>query len=392
MKERKQKMKKRLIPIFIVFGFCVCFQIIQAQTWSSTKRLTWTTTHTFWPVVATDSNNNPYAVWIDKAGWDQIYFKKSTDGGTTWMAVKKLTWSNRDMVDPFLCVDSLNNLHLAWWKNAYSINQRDIHYKKSTNGGTTWSTTKRVTWNMGAGSEPVIAVNSGINLHIVWEDETYGAKEILYNRSTDGGTTWFILKRLTWNSGYSKNPYVAVDSSNTLHVVWYDDSSGNTEIHYKKSTDGGANWPITKRLTWNSGFSYTPCIAVAPDDSLHMAWRDSTPGNNEIFYKKSTDGGTTWFGVKRLTWNSGSSERPIISVGADNHPHVVWSDWSSGNSEIMYKQSTDGGATWSGIKRLTWTSGDSRHPFISIDSANNPHIVWHDDTSGNYEIYYKNRK
>ena len=382
-------MKKRLISIIIVLGFCVCFQIMHAQTWSSTKRLTWTTTNTYWPVVATDSNNNPYIVWIDRAARDYIYFTKSTDSGTTWMANKKLTWNNRDFVDPFLCVDSLNNLHLAWWKNDYTINQRDIHYKKSTNGGTTWTATKRVTWNLGATSEPIIAVNSGTNLHIVWSDLTYGNREILYKRSTDGGTTWFGLKRLTWNSGFSRDPYVVVDSSNTPHAVWYDDSSGKEEIYYKKSTDSGTTWFGFKRLTWNSGYSYTPCIAVAPDDSLHLVWRDSIPGNNEIFYKKSTDGGTTWFGFKRLTWNSGESEHPNISIGADNNPQVVWSDNSPGNFEIMHRQSTDGGATWSGIKRLTWTSGESRWAFISVDSANNPHVVWHDNTSGNYEIYYK---
>jgi hypothetical protein len=381
-------MKTKALVIGII-GILLLICQINAQTWSSTKRLTWTTTNTFWPVIATDSNNNTYVVWIDRAAYDYIYFTKSTDGGITWMANKKLTWNNRDFVDPFLCVDSLDNLHLTWWKNDYTINQRDIHYKKSADGGTTWTKTKRVTWNMGAASEAVIAVNSGTNLHIVWHDLTYGNNEILYKKSTNGGTTWFGFKRLTWNLGYSKSPYVVVDSSNTVHVVWYDDSSGNNEIYYKRSTDGGANWATTKRLTWNNGVSYTPCIAVAPNDSLHMVWRDSTPGNNEIFYKKSTDGGTTWFGLKRLTWSPKESSFPRISVGPDNNIQIVWSDSSSGNFEIMYKQSTDGGATWSGSKRLTWTSGESRRAFISVDSANNPHVVWHDNTSGNYEIYYK---
>lgn len=385
-------MKKKLNPIIFVLGFCFCFQAVYAQTWSSAKRLTWTTTNSYWPVIATDSNNNPYIVWIDRAAYDYIYFTKSTDGGTTWMANKKLTWNNRDFVDPYLSVDSFDNLHLTWWKNDYTINQRDIHYKKSTDGGTTWTATKRLTWNMWAESEPVIAVNSGTNLHIVWHDSSYGNREISYIRSTDGGITWFGPKRLTWNSGFSSRPYVAVDSSNTPHVVWYDDSSGNQEIYYKKSTDGGATWSTTKRLTWNSGVSYTPCIAVAPDDSLHMVWRDSTPGNNEIFYKKSTDGGTTWFGFKRLSWNSKESERPIISTGPDNNPQVVWPDISPGNFEIMYRQSANGGTTWSGSKRLTWTSGESRFAFISVDPANNPHVVWHDNTSGDFEIYYKNRK
>jgi len=46
-------------------------------------------------------------------------------------------------------------------------------------------------------------------------------------------------------------------------------------------------------------------------------------------------------------------------------------------------------ADWTSAKRLTWTSGHSLDPAIAIDSSGNLHIVWHDDTPGNYEIYYK---
>jgi hypothetical protein len=46
-------------------------------------------------------------------------------------------------------------------------------------------------------------------------------------------------------------------------------------------------------------------------------------------------------------------------------------------------------ADWTVARRLTVMSGDSRTPAIAIDSSGNLHIVWHDDTPGNYEIYYK---
>ena len=66
---------------------------------------------------------------------------------------------------------------------------------------------------------------------------------------------WTPAKRLTWNSGDSRLPAIAVDSSGNLHVVWQDDTPGNSEIYYKKSTDGGATWTTSQRLTWNSGAS-----------------------------------------------------------------------------------------------------------------------------------------
>ncbi len=57
---------------------------------------------------------------------------------------------------------------------------------------------------------------------------------------------------------------------------------------------------------------------------------------------------------------------------------------------MCYKGSTDEGATWSAAQRLTWTSGWSYFPAIAIDSSNTIHVVWYDDSLGNYEIYYKN--
>jgi hypothetical protein len=97
---------------------------------------------------------------------------------------------------------------------------------------------------------------------------------------------WTTAKRLTWNSGSSWYPGIAVDTSGNLHVVWDDDTPGNREIYYKKSTDGGSTWMPSQRLTRNSGGSGLPAIAVDSSGNLHVVWCDGTPGNAEIYYKK----------------------------------------------------------------------------------------------------------
>ena len=149
-------------------------------------------------------------------------------------------------------------------------------------------------------------------------------------------------------------------------------------------------WQPTKRLTWNAGSSWYPAIATDSSRNIHVVWHDSTPGNWEIYYKRSTDGGSTW-STQRLTWNSGYSEYPAIATDSSGNIHVVWCDSTTGNYEIYYKRSTDGGSTWT-TKRLTWNTGDSRVPAIATDSSGNIHVVWHDYTPGNGEIYYKKGK
>jgi len=154
---------------------------------------------------------------------------------------------------------------------------------------------------------------------------------------------WTPAKRLTWSSIDTAVPKIAVDSSGGLHVVWH--SSGPYMIYYKASADGGETWTQSRRLTWNPSNSGWPAIAVDSSGNLHVVWNDDMPGNAEIYYKKSTDGGVTWASQKRLTWTSDESYSPEVVIDSLGHLHVIWCDFTSGNGEIYYKSSSDMGVT-----------------------------------------------
>ncbi len=239
-----------------------------------------------------------------------------------------------------------------------------------------------------------IAVDSSGNAYVTgWTESTDFPTQNPYQGSNAGSFDAFVTKladiqRLTWTSGDSRYTSIAIDSNGSIHMVWQDDTPGNSEIYYKRSTDGGATWTWATRLTWTAGASYNPAIAIDSADNIHVVWDDWTPGNSEIYYKRSTDGGATWTWAKRLTWTQGDSLRPDIAIDSTNNIHIVWDDRTPGNSEIYYKRSTDGGATWSADMILTNTLGNSRRPAIAIDLVDNIHVVWDDDTPGNFEIYY----
>jgi hypothetical protein len=319
----------------------------------------------------------------------EIFHKKSTDGGVSWTSPKKVSGGiSPASCSPTIAVDSSGNLHVVWSEDLafYAY----LFYARSTDGGVTWS--KARTFCMGPGNSrgPDIAVDSLDNLHVVWmlnmTEETY---EIYYRKITNGGTTWSGISRITWTSGDSYNPVIAIDSSDILHVVWSDYTPGAGEVYYKKSTNGGVTWSTSKRLTWNSGNSGGSDIAIDSSDDLHMAWADDTPGNYEIYYRKSTNGGVTWSSSKRLTWNSGGSGGSDIAIDSSDDLHMVCIDDMPGNYEIYCQKSTNGGVTWSTSKRLTWNLGDSYGLATAMDPSDNLHVVWQDGTPGNWEIYYK---
>ncbi len=254
-----------------------------------------------------------------------------------------------------------------------------------------WTPAKRLTWTLGYSNDPAIATDSDNIIHVVWSDWTPGNSELFYKRSTNGGTAWSSAKRLTWTSSSSYNPAIATEPGtlfDTVHVVWGDYTPGNYEIYYKRSSDGGTTWGASQRLTWTSAGSEYPAIALDSSNIVHVIWSDNAPGKYELYYKRSTDGGTSWSASQRLTWTPGSSASPIepdIAIASGDDIHVVWDSYAPGNEEIYYKRSTNGGTTWGAQQRLTWTSGSSEDPQLGVGSSNTLHVVWLDTP----ELYYK---
>jgi hypothetical protein len=303
----------------------------------------------------------------------------------TWTTNKQITNTLGDSKYPAIAVDG-SNIYVVWQDNTPDLLNEEIYFKRSVDGGVTWKTNKRLTNNAGGNYDsqyPAIAVD-GLNIYVVWYDTTPGNYEIYFKRSVDGGVTWKTNKRLTNNAGYSQDPAIAVDGLN-IYVVWEDTTPGNYEIYFKKSVDGGATWETNKRLTSNAGVSYAPAIAV-DGSNIYVVWQDNTQGDEEIYFKRSVDGGVTWKTDKNLTNNADDSRYPAIAVDGSNI-YVVWQDYTPAE-EIYFKRSGDGGATWTTNKRLTNTLDDSRYPAIAVDGPN-IYVVWQDATPGNYEIYFK---
>jgi hypothetical protein len=373
--------------VLALFFFC---QGARAQ-WSTPQRLTWNSGYSQFPVVAVDSSGRVHVSWQDDTpGNFEIFYKRSADGGGSWAAAERFTWDSAFSHMPAIAVDFSDVLHILWDDEPAGNNE--IYHKKSTDAGANWTANLRLTWTSTYSFVPAVAVDSAHNLHLVWSDYAPGNFEIYHKKSTDGGSTWTAGQRLTWNAGASISPKIGAGPSGHLHVVWQDNTPGHDEVYYKRSTDGGSTWSASQRLTWSSTSSAYPEVGVDSWDWLHVVWQGSASGNTEALYRKSTNGGTTWTASRRLSWTSGVSFTPMIAVDSSDNLHVVWSDDTPGNFEIYYKKSTDGGENWTANERLTWTSDYSWNPAVAVDALGDVHVVWEDTTPGNWEIYYKSGK
>jgi hypothetical protein len=332
----------------------------------------------------TNTGSNIFVVWQDNSyGNTEIFFKRSLDNASSW-DFQRLTNNSGSSLYPDIAV-SWAHIHVVWHDTSYYPDPLDILYKRSTDNGVTWSF-QRLTNNSGNSYVPTIGV-TGSNVHVVWYDNSFGGSyEIFYKRSMDNGSSW-SFQRLSSNSGSSQNPDIAVSASpgSSIHVVWEDDTYGNTEILYKRSTSYGSAWDF-QRLSNNTAGSFKPSVAV-DNTNVHVVWQDNSFGNAEIFYKRSTDNGSSW-SFQRITNNSQSSVRPQVAADT-GYVKVVWRDFTYMNAEIFYKVSTDNGSTWA-FERLTANSGLSDYPAVTYNfSYARTSVVWQDDSYGDDEIFFK---
>jgi len=207
---------------------------------------------------------------------------------------------------------------------------------------------------------------------------------------------WQPDVRLTNDPGTSSttaysNARCIASSGDTVHVVWSDNrEGGNNEIYYKRSTDGGVNWGPDTRISNNVYSSVNPSISVS-GKVIHVVWNDI---DTECFisYNRSTDGGTNWGTDTRLA-NVLAYTRGTSVSASGSEVHIVWEDFQTAGyiPVIYYKRSIDGGISWSADTPLTNEGVDSRNPIVSC-SGSEVHVVW-TETDQDYtywQIYYKN--
>jgi hypothetical protein len=374
--------------------FFICFLLIVNCTlniercmcqWEPDVRLTndpalsQTSYNNAWCVAA--NGNLVHIVWYDyrdKMNYAEIYYKRSTDGGVTWGADTRLTNNDAWSGNPSVAVSG-SNVNVVWQDSRDG--NSEIYYKRSTDGGETWGVDTRLTNNSANSWQPCVAV-FGSNVNVVWQDGREGNMEIYYKRSEDGGASWSSDIRMTNNPAVSSLPSVAVSGS-FIHTVWYDERDGKREIYYKLSSDGGKNWGADTRLTNNTAASHYPSIAVS-GSNVHVVYKYA--GKDDIYYKLSTDNGINWGDEIGLT-KSISYDYSSIAVSGLN-VHVVWQVGNVGNSEIYYIRSGDGGKTWVDKTQLTNSTGISWLPSVAVFGST-VHVVWMDERDGNSEIYYK---
>ncbi len=364
--------------------------------WEPDRRLTRThtvseTSINFARSLAADEAGRVHLVWREEQdGNPEIYYKRSPDGGVSWSPAIRLTNASGRSQNPSIALSG-DTVVVAWWDERTGVHQ--IWYKQSYDSGMTWQPDIQVTFSSGGGAHCSLAVWESTR-HIVYVDGRDGNSEVYYTRSLDAGATWLTPVRLSALPHNSYTPTVAVWQSN-VYVAWTDTRhfgqiGSKEEEYFRRSTNGGTTFEPEQRLTTDPpaspADSWAPSL-VARDRYVWISWFDDRDGNFEIYFKRSVDAGASWSSDSRLTTTSGQSQRPVISQWGSQVFIVYW-DNAGLDDEVYFLQSNDLGASWSAPERLTFGAIASALPSVAA-AASGIHVAWTDGRDQNAEVYYK---
>ena len=377
----------------LLFGI---LPVVAADTWESEMRLS--TSSGFGHGIAASGN----AVHV-MFGSGSVRYRRSIDHGATWSSPSIIGSGFIHLTDMIAASDpDVWLLYLGDMQTFHdwccSRSAGNIYMSRSRDGGVTWEPEIKLT--SGARAFRVSMAVSGDRVHIVWMDYQAGKWDVYYRRSADRGATWEPEVKLVPGVSHERGagrPQIAA-SGDVVHVVWADGRDNTPpcasrpvclETYYKRSTDGGASWGNDTRLTTSSkGISaHRPDVTVTSTNVVVVVYDvEAKKGFADLYVVRSTDNGGTWSSPQRVARRA--THGALVTAGSQ--VHVAWHSAQS-SSNIYYRISSDDGTTWNSAEQVNGSPGSEATTALLAVSSNYIHALWLDNRTGSIHAWYSRR-
>ena len=290
------------------------------------------------------------------AGWKGIPLWKSTDGGLTFTNPPINVCTNINYTDkPWIAVDNAagTGQHDVYLTFSTSQSSLGLWLTVSTNGSLdNWSVPLAI-------SEVGVSNVTAVNCSIPVLGPAHSSCVFWFERTAVGtnGTNWLKMRPIL-NRGSSLG-----DTRIIRRLVTTNATSGNLELKRSNTADAGDTF---------RAFPF-PVPAVNPNPSksnhLYVAYADKVTNSTDkadIFFLRSTNGGTNWTNPERVNTDSGTNDQwmPVLAVKPDGtRLFVAWYDRrnDTNNSAIdVYGRwgtiATDGAVTFGTEFKITTTN------------------------------------
>jgi hypothetical protein len=330
------------------------------------------------------SNGDLFVVYANPMR-DSLFSVTSTDNGTTWSVPSFVCNANPYCGSLSGVRTASGRMIIAWETNATGLTEC-----YSDDGGTTWSSSISVTTNP---NDYYTTLSQTLDGKVWLCYSRYDSSlyyDTFYRISVDSGASWSTERTFLATSNFEYYATIISKDSSTILAVYEDNSSGNYNLYSKTSTDGGTTWSSPISIESSSTSDVRPRVLRQSDGTLWLIYQHYKPSTgqytqSEITYRKSTDGGSTWGTPSYFTSYAGY-DGWFNACLKDNQPFVTFASY---RWAILYEQTH----LWYG---LIGTSADGNPPpaleGYSSSWANNElnFQAYVDDETGisNVQLYY----
>jgi hypothetical protein len=308
---------------------------------------------------------------------------------------------------PHIVIDAAGVVHVAWADDLDGSGVYRILYKRSFDGGQSFTGPATLSTGVGAALRPRMATGPGNALYVVWMQDPDTAqesnqKEIMFARSFDGGASFIPAVNLSATPGHSQEGRVAVGPDGVVHVVWDEGSAGGgapgRHLAYKRSANGGASFtelsitnvvmPPCAPGSAPAACTIYPGIAVdQASNRVYVTWHDRVGSQPQVRFSRSLNGGASFSAPVEITHAVIHAHCAAITVGPSGRLLVAYEEVKQLNPHThnsMYVQSLDGGASFSAPVNFSntpfWAMSDYPWP---VEGPNGTIVVgWEDNGAG----------
>lgn len=321
-----------------------------------------------------NSEDNLYITWEDKQPdkW-KLLFTKSENNGNKFDNVTNLsnTTGNVHLHD----LSSVGkNVFVLWAANEnVSSTNKDIFFRRSHDGGDSFSDTLNLSNDIDDSLDPQMVINqNGSIIYIAWtECDTKHDDPICsisFTRSLDEGNT-FTTSKIVGNEILPLEDYEDYSSFNGTVV----NASSNVIFP-----------DVLENVTVQEGFnSINPTVFTTLDGKrVYVLWEQSMfgKGDSEIFLTVSNDYGNSFNSTINISNTTGTSRLAHGQVLGEDI-YVTWSDTlnNSKTFDVMLRK-IDSKNLAENVINLSNNSGNSVSPYLLV-SNNKIYVTWSDDTN-----------
>lgn len=363
--------------------------------WSEPERVSNTGYASYEPKVAVDSTGAAHVVWVEEYGGKRVFYNSNVSG--SWGSEVNVTKSEVRIGEgpwPEIIVDN-NNVPCILYSAVTEGNYEAV-LNRLIKGEWTghWNVSKTY---RGGSAYPCIVIDRRNNDYFVfWQDDE--------NRAFEEQTYWEIMMRYllegsgSWIGGgvlpdpqkRAYTPQATIDANGAIYIIYANRAQGNqTRVMFTQNSTPKdyTKWtnPIDISSLTGLPFAY-PKVACDNEGNVYVVWMDTREGNMEVYFRKRING--KWSPIENLSQSEGVSENPEVAVNRDSGDiYVAWTE----SGKIFFKEYIASKKKWLDPVNLTDYSSSSGYPHLYVDDGGSIHIVFTDNRTGNWNIFYRSR-